>query len=128
MRLYIAGPLTPTGRYDNPAVEYLMNVRQAARCGKKLIRVGHTPFVPALDYLYYLSLDDGESEFSEAEIKSMNMGMLSGCEGIVLLDGWESSNGVAAELAEAKRLGMKVFRFVANRLVDITGQLEILEI
>lgn len=62
LRIYVAGPLTPRGVWNkNPAIDYLANVRNMVSVGVRLLKYAYFPFVPALDMMLFLGLQDGES-------------------------------------------------------------------
>jgi len=110
-RAYIAGPMTPRGnRKDtgNPAIEYLLNVRDLIGAGTTLICKGYAPYCPGIDFQYYLSLRPGEV-ISEETIKAVSMAWLDICDIIVLLPGWEASAGCQAEYSRSIELGMPAF-------------------
>ncbi|MCX6825741.1 MAG: DUF4406 domain-containing protein, partial [candidate division Zixibacteria bacterium] len=107
----VAGPLTPRGNRvdtENAAIEYLLNVRDLVSAAVALIHKGYAPFCPGLDMQYFLSLRPGEM-ISETQIKDLSMAFLEVSDIIVLLPGWEVSEGCQAEYQRAVELGMPSF-------------------
>lgn len=105
MHAYIAGPMTGLPEYNFPAFDAAAVVVRAA---------GYTAFNPAEN-----DRDNGFDadglEGHEAERlgfslrRALNQDLSWICEHadvIVLLDGWQNSKGVAAEVALAKALGI----------------------
>ncbi len=106
-KIYIAGPLTPKGA-GNPAIIYLKNVHEMLAAWEKLLSVGWLPFCPAFDLLGIL-FHSNPAKVETDLVKRNSLAYLEDCSAIVLLKGWESSEGSLAELSMAKRLGKKIF-------------------
>jgi hypothetical protein len=109
--IYIAGPMTPRGTRldtDNPAIEYLLNVRDLLHAAIAVIRKGWAPYCPGLDLQYFLSLPFG-AVIPEAEIKSISMSFLEISDAILLLPRWESSGGTQKEYRRAVELTMPLY-------------------
>jgi len=103
--------MTPRGnRLDthNAAIEYLLNIRDMVQVAIGLIAKGYAPYCPALDYQYFLSLTYGET-ITEDAIKSISMAFLEVSDIIVLLPGWQASEGCQAEYSRAVEIGMPSF-------------------
>jgi hypothetical protein len=108
---YIAGPMTPRGnRRDtqNSAIEYLLNARDLVQAAVALIHKGYAPYCPGLDFQYFLSLRPGET-IPEETIKEVSLAWLDVSDIIVLLPGWEASEGCQAEYSRSIELGMPAF-------------------
>lgn len=108
--VYVAGPLS------DPPPEYLVNVARMSRAARRMARLGFVPINPAADlveglvdhYHWPLSVEDYQA-------RSMSLlRLLAGRRGCLYVtsrvhdDGRESA-GVAAEISEARRLGIPVF-------------------
>ena len=107
--VYIAGPITPKGvKSTNPAIEYDLNIRDLGRVGIDLLMAGFAPFNPALDFLYFILLRDGE-RITEPMIKRFSKDWLRRCDAILMTAGWQKSPGSLAEKALAEELGLPVF-------------------
>lgn len=118
--IYVAGLLTPRGTNSaHPAIDYLLNVRNLIRASLDVFMAGFTPFCPALDFLYFLQLKEGEY-ITEPMIKRFSKDFLAVSDAIVLTSGWKKSPGTLAEIELAKKLGIPVF----NTLDDLEDYVE----
>ena len=107
---YVAGLLTPRGTNSvHPAIDYLLNVRNLIRASLDVFMAGFTPFCPALDFLFFLQLDEGE-HITEPMIKRFSKDFLAVSDAIVLTPGWKKSLGTLAEIKYAEELGIPVFK------------------
>jgi hypothetical protein len=107
--VYIAGLLTPKGiKSTNPAIEYLLNIRDMVRATLDTLFAGFTPFCPAIDFMYFLSLREGE-RITEPMIKRISKDWLKRCDAILMTEGWRQSLGSVAEKELAEELGLPVF-------------------
>lgn len=102
--VYTAGPYraeTPEG------VE--VNVRRAAQAAGQILRKGHTPLCP-----HTLTNGYDYPDVPPAVYLATDLDLLRRCHAILLLPGWQDSEGARAELREAKTLGLLVFERVAD--------------
>lgn len=114
IRVYIAGPLTPHGLWNkNHAIDYLLNVRNMIEAGKQCLLAGLTPFVPGIDFNFFLALRNGE-EITEAMIKKYSIDWLLACDAMLLLPGWEKSHGTIVEYRIAIRHDIAVFESIES--------------
>jgi hypothetical protein len=98
IRVYIAGPLTPHGLWNkNLAVDYLLNVRNMIEAGKQCLLAGFSPFVPGIDFNFFLHLRQDET-ITEQMIKDYSIDWLLACDALLILPGWASSMGTLAEI------------------------------
>ena len=120
-RVYIAGPLTPKGVKDsNPAIEYIYNVRDMVRVGIEVMHAGFSPFIPALDFLVFINLREGE-KISEAMIQQYSIDWLLACDAVVLTSLYETSRGTLAEIKCAQDAGIPVFHSVQELIDAVQG-------
>jgi hypothetical protein len=111
-RIYVAGLLTPRGMWSiNPAIDYLLNVRNMIRAGIELLLAGYDPFIPALDFSMFLELRDDE-RITEPMIKRFSKSWLEVCDAIYLTKGWQQSSGTLVELEVSRKLGQPSFESI----------------
>lgn len=91
MRLYIAGPMTGIPDFNYPAFR---------KATVELTALGHQTENPADN-------DDGTQE-TWADYMRLAIPQMLRCDGIALLDGWESSKGALLEVHVATAIGMDV--------------------
>lgn len=101
MRLYIAGPVTGLAEGNYPAFEY---------AAKRLFDAGHLPVLPpelrtALQPTAEMSLGQCYRKVIPADIVE-----LATCDGMIVLPGFEKSQGTAFELHGAELFDMEVYR------------------
>jgi len=114
-RIYVAGPLTPHGKkiktdgtLENAAIEYLYNVRNLVLAAVLCLEKGWAPFCPALDLQYFLSTPT-TGLLNEQAIKGLSMAWLEVSDAILMLPGWERSEGSRMEYSRAVELRMPVY-------------------
>lgn len=120
-RIYIAGILTPVGHFSaNAAIDYIVAVREMVKWGWKTMQAGFDPFVPALDFLFWFVMGEGEY-MTEAMIKRYSKSWLEVCDAVVLTPGWQKSKGTLAEIKLAEERGILVFKSL-NELIKATEE------
>lgn len=111
-RVYVAGLLTPKGTWSiNPAIDHLANVRHMVRAGIEVFKAGFVPFIPALDFLLFLSLHEGEV-ITEPMIKRYSKDWLAVCDAMLLTEGWRQSRGTLIEIEFAKERNIPIFESI----------------
>lgn len=93
MKIYISGPMSGLPDLNFPAF---------AEAAKKLAQDGHEPINPAT-----LNRDGA----SWHECMRNDIRALVDCDALVLLKGWEKSNGAQIEMNLAHRLGLQILFF-----------------
>lgn len=92
-KIYISGPMTGIPEYNRPEFN---------RHATKLRNEGHSVFNPA-----ECKIPDGKPETWENYMRE-DIRMLSECDTIALLPGWEKSRGASIELFIATTIGLSV--------------------
>ncbi len=108
MKVYVAGPYTPLDGRDETRRE---NIRRASEAAQMLLKAGHTPFCP------HTMTAGWESECSYDEFLRFGLDWLAACDAILLLPGWEQSQGAQREHEEAIVLGLLIMHDL-NSLVS----------
>ncbi len=99
------------GRFSAPTREGVeANIHAAALVGLEVAKLGACPVVPHSN----TSLPEYEDVQPYQFWIEATMEMLRRCNGVVLVPGWEESSGARGEVAEAQRLGLPVFRTLAE--------------
>jgi hypothetical protein len=98
MIIYIAGPYRGT---DSWAVE--RNIRRAEEVAFEVARAGHTPLCPHSMFRFF------DKTLTDERWLAITLELLRVCEAMVLVRGWLASSGTAAEVDEAKRLGITTY-------------------
>ena len=95
----------------NP-VTFLDNLRKGMRLSTRVLLAGHSVFSPFIDFqLFFMTQED--EEITAAQIKASSMAWLRVSEAVVLVYGWQDSQGTKDEIAEAERLGIPVYDSLA---------------
>ena len=94
MRVYVAGP------YSKGHVNE--NVRAAVEAGERLLKAGHTPYIPHLNHLWDLLFPAPYEQWMRLDLE-----WLLQCEVVLRLPG--ESAGADLEVATADQLGIPVF-------------------
>lgn len=99
MRIYIAGPYS-----SSSYLQVLKNQKAGMRLAASLIKQGHSPFCPFLDYPLSFFED-----LTIAEYYRYSMDWLTVSDAVAILPGWEDSRGTLAELERARQCGIWVY-------------------
>lgn len=100
--MYIAGPYSATS-----ILAGLENIRRGQRAATEYLLAGYAVFCPWLDHQLFLQLREGE-QIDLATIREHSMAWLSVSDMVVVLEGWEQSEGTKAEIKRAEELGIPV--------------------
>lgn len=106
IRVYVAGKYS-----DNNVLDVLNNIRKGIQVSRRILLMGCAPFCPWLDYMYILTMSDGEMNGLRKEmLYKYSLEWLRAAHAMFLLpERIEDAHGVQDELAEAERLGIPVF-------------------
>jgi len=101
IRVYIAGPYKGKDNFEK-----IKNISLAREAAYKLIKLGFYPYCPhtATGFfdLYY-------PDISDATYINMHLQWLYYCQAVLVLSGWENSQGTLFEIEEANRNGIPIF-------------------
>lgn len=127
VRIFIGGPITPTGRVNpstnekqNQVAEFLDNVRQGITTAAELIHHGFAPYCPFVDFMYWFARNPETPLPTGNTMQTCDLSWLVAADALLLLPGWETSSGVKGELARANELGIPVFYSIAE-LIEYFG-------
>jgi hypothetical protein len=102
-KVYVAGVCS-----SYTTIGTLTNIRKGMRLSTEVLLAGFAPFCPWFDHQFVYQLRDGE-EISKQRYQQNSMVWLSCCDAVLLVPGWENSNGTRREVVEALHLGIPVF-------------------
>ena len=112
MKIFIAGALSSkedeTRNPTQVVVDYIANVHKMCKAAGVIRKKGHTPFIPALDFLAGVICGD----WTETEYRGMSDEFLPACDAMIVIS---MSWGVEREIVIARRLGIPIY----CRLEDI---------
>ena len=101
MKIYIAGPLT-----DADPAKQAQNVARAVIAGVHVMQKGHSPYIPHLSKYINHAAETIGVHFKYEDWMRVCFEFLPSCEAILRL---APSPGVDRELAEVRRLGLKIY-------------------
>jgi len=96
--VYVAGPY----RAKTPW-KVARNIFNARILGLQVAKLGVMPLIPHANTAFY------DGEMPDSFWLAGTLEMMSRCDAIMLLKGWEKSSGTRAEVELAKKLGIQVF-------------------
>jgi hypothetical protein len=99
MRIYVAGSYSA----DN-VIDVLKNIQRGTAYCARLLKEGHTPFCPWLDYQFHFY----EPTLTVEDYYRYSMGWLEVSEMVHVLPGSENSKGTSKEIARAVTLGIPI--------------------
>lgn len=86
-------------------IAVLDNMRRGLNASIEVLKMGHSPFVPWLDYQFSLMSDGLTIE----HYYRYSMAWLEVSDAALFLEGWEKSHGATAEHKRAQELGIKIY-------------------
>jgi len=99
MRIYVAGEYS-----GSDVIAVLRNMRMGIRTCVSLLKKGHSPFCPWLDFQYGLV-----TEIDLYHYQRNSSEWLEVADAILMLPNWKASKGAQAELQKAEKLGKLVY-------------------
>ena len=106
MKVYIAGALTTNEHaertHSQVVIDYIQNVHRMCEVASKVRKMGHAPYVPALDLL--LGLVNGD--WKEEDYRETNMEFLDVCDAVLVIS---YSRGVKKEIDYAKQQCIPIY-------------------
>lgn len=101
-RVYVAGPYSA----DN-VLSVLKNIGYGEKVCADLFGMGFAPFCPWHDKSYVM--DRFDVDFTIEQFYDYSMVWLEVSDCVLVLRGWESSEGTLAEIQRAKELGIPIY-------------------
>jgi len=104
--IYIAGAIS-----DADVTKHYDNKRRMIQLAKRVSLAGYSPFVPCLDEEIVRHMTDDEMRCinDKTFYYERSMVWLEKSDAVVLVAGWEDSNGTHKEIARANKLGIPVY-------------------
>ena len=102
MKIYVAGPYGD----DIPKWQIALNVQFADEAGRALVKKGHTPFIPLKQTWHW----EEDKEPTKDDFLRVDLEWLSLYEAVLLLAGWETSEGAKREKEEAETIGLTTYQ------------------
>jgi len=100
MRVYVAGAYSA----DN-VIDVLNNIREGIKASAKLLKLGHEPFCPFLDYQFQFF----EPELEVEDYYRYSIAWLEVSQAMIVLPDYEESKGTLNEIWTAKELEIPTF-------------------
>lgn len=98
--IYIAGPYRAPTR---DGVE--LNIQTARAYGRLVVEMGHYPVIPHSNTAHFEHITTAGPEF----YLDGTLELMRRCDGVLVIPGWQNSEGTIGEIKEAKKLGIPVF-------------------
>lgn len=106
--VFIAGPYMGADKDDIEG-----NIRRAEEFAVELWNRGYGVFCPHLNTRHF----EEKSHATEEAYKQFDRRMLSCCDAVLAIPGWEASQGAKSEVAESVRLDIPVY-YEIHKLVE----------
>ncbi len=118
MKLYLAGPMTGIPQFNFPA--FYAAEKELREMGYEVVNPAELdpPEVQkaAWDSPDGQLTDGGVAGHTWAEFLARDVKAVAGCDGLVLLPGWQTSKGARLERFVAQLLGLPVYELVGRHL------------
>ena len=100
MLIYLAGP------YGDGQPNAKKHVQKAIKAARKVISKGYVPYVP---HLTHYVAEGWKANPGRPTWLAVHIVILLRCDAVLMLDGWEESEGARLEKALAERFGIPVY-------------------
>lgn len=104
-KVYVAGAYSS----DN-VLGVLDNIRKGIRASTEIFLAGYAPFCPHLDHLFNLQLRENET-LTVQNFYDYSIEWLKVSDIMVVLPGWENSDGTKKEIEIAESLNIPVYSY-----------------
>jgi len=101
-RIYVAGPYSASN-----AMDVLRNIRYGIEVSTKVLLAGFAPFCPWLDY--HFVLEDNYEKLLVSDLREYSLAWLEVSDAMLVLWGWEKSEGTLKEIERAKELDIPIY-------------------
>jgi hypothetical protein len=101
-RVYVAGKYSA-----NNVLDVLKNIGRGEKECAKLFAMGYAPFCPWHDKSYVT--DNPNGYFTVEQFYEHGLAWLEVSDAVLVLSGWQTSQGTIAEIEQAKKFGVPVF-------------------
>lgn len=102
IKVYVAGAISSSNTEQS-----LVNLRKGIVLGAELLSLGYSPYVPHLDYQF--NLVQGDFHIDVEKYYEHDIEWLKLCDCMVVIDGWQASKGVNAEIRFARENNTPVY-------------------
>ena len=99
MRIYVAGSYS-----DSNVINILNNIHEGIRVSAKILKAGHEPFCPFLDYQFQFF----DNTLTVEDYYRYSIAWLEVSDVMVVLPYSENSKGTQKEIERANEIGIKV--------------------
>lgn len=100
MKIYVAGKYS-----DSNIIEVLNNIREGIKMSAKVLKMGHVPFSPWLDYQFQFY----EPELKVEDYYNYSLTWLKCCDAMLVLPNYENSKGTLKEIEVAKENNIPIY-------------------
>jgi len=98
MKIYIAGKYS-----SNNIIDIFKNIREGVKISAKILKLGHIPFCPFLDYQFLFYED-----LSVEDLRKYSIEWLKVCDILFVLPNSEKSKGTQEEIKIAQKWGIPI--------------------
>ena len=111
LRVFVAGAYS-----SDTIIGSLDNMRRGMRLAYNVLKAGYAPFTPWFDYHFALI-----GEMTIDEYRDYSLAWLRVSDAILVVKGWENSEGTKNEIKYAGELGIPVFYDLGDLVDELFG-------